>query len=127
MPKPPPRNNPKSAKSAGNEPPRPGKPREISSLLAVSGLAGRAREFVRRQDDWGSFFGQRLDPALFGAIGHYVEKDGTLTVFVHSASWAARLRFELPALWDAARDFRPGLARWVVKIQPVAARTGART
>jgi hypothetical protein len=112
---------------AGNGLSRSGKPREISSLLSGSGLANRAREFVRKQEDWGSFFAPRLEPALLAAIGHYVEKDGTLTIFVDSASWAARLRFALPDLWDAAREFRPSIARWAVKIQPVAARTGART
>ncbi|MBM4209197.1 MAG: DUF721 domain-containing protein [Gammaproteobacteria bacterium] len=127
MPKPPPRNNPKSPKVAGNAPARPGKPREISSLLSGSGLASRAREFVRRQEDWGGFFAARLEPALLAAIGHYVEKDGTLTIFVDSAAWAARLRYALPDLWPAASEFRPGIARWTVKIQPVAARTGART
>lgn len=127
MPKPPPRNNPKSPRLAGNGLSRSGKPREISSLLSGSGLANRAQEFVRKQEDWGSFFAPRLEPALLAAIGHYVEKDGTLTIFVDSASWAARLRFALPDLWDAAREFRPSIARWAVKIQPVAARTGART
>ena len=126
MPKPPPRNNPKLPKLAGNGLPRPGNPKDINSLLAGSGLAKQAREFVRRQDDWGSFFAGRLDPMLLEAIGHYVEKDGTLTIFVNSAAWAARLRFALPELWSAAREFRPGTERWTVKIQPVAARTGAR-
>jgi len=126
MPKPSPRNNPKTTKAAGNAPAGPGKPREISSLLSGSGLSDRAQEFVRRQEDWASFFAARLEPALLAAIGHFVEKDGTLTIFVGSAAWAARLRYALPDLWPAASGFRPGIARWKVKIQPVAARTGAR-
>jgi hypothetical protein len=127
MPKPPSRYNPKLVEHRTNSPSRAGKLSEISKLLDNSGLTARAREFVSRQDDWAGFFAARLEPALFAAIGHYVEKDGTLTVFVGSAAWAARLRYELPALWTAAREFRPGVARWVVKIQPVAASTGART
>ena len=127
MPKPPSRYNPKLGENRGKSVARAGKPSEISKLLANSGLTTRTREFVARQDDWSGFFAARLEPALFAAIGHYVEKDGTLVIFVGSAVWAARLRYELPALWSAAREFRPGVARWLVKIQPVAASTGART
>ncbi len=111
----------------GNTPARGGNPSEIKNLLQRSALAKGAREFVARQTDWSGFFGERLEPALFAAIGHYAEKEGTLTIFVASAAWAARLRFELPALWLAAREFRPAVQRWAVKVQPVAASTGART
>ena len=127
MPKPPSRNNPKRGSLSRNDSCRGGKPSEIKNLLLRSALGNKAREFVERQDDWTAFFARHLDPALQAAIGHYVEKDGTLTVFVSSAVWAARLRFELPAHWEAARQFRPAVVRWAVKIQPVAASTGART
>ncbi len=132
MPKPPPRLNRKSPKlgqsSAGRlSPLRPGKPGEIRDLLALSGLAQTARKFEGQQRDWRDFFATKLEPGLLEAIVHYVERDGTLTLHASSASWAARLRFALPALTDEARTFRPAVKKFVVKIQPVAASTGART
>lgn len=127
MPKPPDRHNSKRTNSFRNGPSTGGKPKEISALLERTGLGRQTREFVARQGDWADFFSTRLERPLFEAIGHYVEKDGTLTVFVDSAAWAARLRFALPPIWDDAQAFRPGVVRWAVKIQPAAARTGART
>jgi hypothetical protein len=132
MPKPPHRHNPNSPKlgqsSAGRlTPVRPGKPREIKDLLKRSGLAQAAQKFEGQQRDWRDFFAEKLEPGLLEAIVHYVERDGTLTLHASSASWAARLRFALPALTDEAKTFRPVVKKFVVKIQPVAASTGART
>jgi hypothetical protein len=132
MPKPPPRLNPKSPKlgqSSGGRiaPARPGKPSEIKDLLSRSGLAQAARKFEGQQRDWRDFFAEKLEPRLLEAIVHYVEREGTLTLHASSASWAARLRFALPALTDEAKTFRPAVKKFVVKIQPVAASTGART
>lgn len=132
MPKPPNRLNPKSPKLGRNPSGsvggvRPGKPREIKDLLSRSGLAQAARQFQGQQRDWRDFFAEKLDPGLLGAIVHYVEREGTLTVHASSAAWAARLRYALPALEAEARAFRPAVRKFVVKIQPVAASTGART
>jgi hypothetical protein len=132
MPKPPPRLNPKSSDPglpSGRQPlpGRPGKPREIKDLLSRSGLAQAAKKFEGQQRDWRDFFAEKLEPGLLESIVHYVERDGTLTVQASSASWAARLRFALPALLEDAQAFRPGIKKFVVKVQPVAASTGART
>lgn len=62
-----------------------------------------------------------------GSVRHFVQKDDTLTIFVSSAAWAARWRYALPGVWPQAQAFRPAIARCVVKIQPAAASTGART
>lgn len=132
MPKPPPRLNPKSPKlgqspGRGISPARPGKPGEIKDLLSRSGLAQAANTFKGQQRDWRDFFAEKLEPRLLEAIVHYVERDDTLTLHASSASWAARLRFALPDLTDEAKAFRPTVKKFVVKIQPVAASTGART
>lgn len=128
MPKPPPRYNPKLVKPTRNESVRTGQPSKINDLLSKSLIGGGAvRQFERRQEDWASFFAAHLSAAQAAAISHYVERDGTLTILVRSAEWAARLRYTLPSLWSAAQQFRPTLARWLVKVQPAAASTGART
>jgi hypothetical protein len=128
MPKPPGRHNPKLGIPTGKSPDHTRKPSKINDLLSRSAIGGAAiRAFVDRQESWESFFTTRLEPALLAAVGHYVEKDGTLTIFVTSAAWAARMRYALPALWPAAMQFRPAVSRWVVKVQPAAASTGART
>jgi hypothetical protein len=107
---------------------RSGQPNKINDLLAKSLIGGTSvRVFANRQADWSGFFAAYLSPEQLGAVSHYVERDGTLSILVRSAEWAARLRYSLPPLWAAAQEFRPGLKRWVVKVQPAAASTGART
>ena len=128
MPKPPVRHNPKSAKSADSRTQKTFQPSKIKDLLDKSGLTGRAiGHFVARQQSWEAFFAPRLPAALMGEISHFVEKDGVLTVYVSSAAWSARLKFALAECWTAVLAERPTLQRWVVKVQPVAASTGART
>lgn len=107
---------------------RPGKPKPINDLLAKSALLGGAvRRFEARQTGWEGFFAGRLSPELAREISHYVERDGTLTVFASSAAWSARLRFVLAEHWPAIVAHSPTLKRWVVRVQPAAASTGART
>jgi len=128
MPKPPARHNPKSAKSADSRTQKTFQPSKIKDLLDKSGLTGRAiGQFVERQQSWEAFFASRLPAPLAGEISHFVEKDGVLTVYVSSAAWSARLKFALAECWTAVVAERPTLQRWVVKVQPVAASTGART
>jgi predicted nucleic acid-binding Zn ribbon protein len=103
-------------------------PSKIKDLLDKSGLTGRAiGQFVAKQQSWEAFFAPRLPAALASEISHFVEKDGVLTVYVSSAAWSARLKFALAECWPAVIAEQPTLQRWVVKIQPVAASTGART
>lgn len=108
--------------------PRPGNPKPINDLLSKTGLVGRAvQRFSASQSGWEGFFESRLSPELAREISHYVERDGTLTVFVSSAAWSARLRFVLAEHWPAIVENAPTLTRWAVRVQPAAARTGART
>jgi predicted nucleic acid-binding Zn ribbon protein len=128
MPKPPARHNPKSVKSADSQRQKAFQASKVRDLLDKSGLTGRAiGEFVARQQSWEAFFAARLPASLAREISHVVEKDGVLTVCVSSAAWSARLKFALAECWPAVVAQRPTLQRWVVKIQPVAASTGART
>lgn len=90
-------------------------------------LRGAVAGFERRQDDWETFFESRLPAPLRRAISHYVERDGTLTIFVSSAAWSARLRFALAECGSALSAYRPSVKRYAVRVQPAAANTGART
>ena len=128
MPKPPARHNPKSVKSPDTRRQKTFQPSKIKDLLDKAGLTGRAiGQFVARQQSWEAFFATRLPASLTKEISHFVEKDGVLTVYVSSAAWSARLKFALAECWPAVLAERPSLQRSVVKIQPVAASTGART
>ncbi|MBM4191481.1 MAG: DUF721 domain-containing protein [Gammaproteobacteria bacterium] len=118
--------NPKTLE-AGQSPARSGRPEEIRGLLTRSGLAQAAQKFAGQQRDWNDFFSEKLAADLLAAIVNFVERDGTLTIHVSSASWAARLRLALPDLADEVRTFRDAVKKVVVKVQPVAASTGART
>lgn len=128
MPKAPHRNNPKLVKPARNETIRAGSPRKINDLLSRSGLGTAAvQAYVEGEHRWAEFFAAKLEPALCRAVAHYVEHGDTLTIFVRSAAWAARWRYALPTLDTEAEAFRPVIKKRVVKIQPAAASTGART
>ena len=128
MPKAPRRHNPKLRKSPENGSIRSSQPSKINDLLSKSLIGGAAvRAFEDRQQDWSGFFARHLAPEQLAAVSNFVERDGTLTILVRSAEWAARLRYALPAIWSAAQEFRPEIARWTVKVQPAAASTGART
>lgn len=105
-----------------------GKPKRINELLAKTGVMRSAvAGFERRQGDWEAFFESRLPAQLRRAISHYVERDGTLTIFVSSAAWSARLRFALAECGSALSAYRPSIKRYAVRVQPAAANTGART
>lgn len=108
--------------------PSRGKPKQINDLLANTAvLRGAVAGFARRQSDWESFFETRFPADLRQAISHYVERDGTLTVFARSAAWSARVRFALAECWPEVGAHRPTVKRYVVRVQPAAASTGART
>jgi hypothetical protein len=68
-----------------------------------------------------------LEADLAAQITQIVEREGALTVYAGSAAWSARLRFAMAEHWEAARAASPGIERWSVRVQPVAASTGART
>ena len=128
MPKPPPRYNPRHVTAAGSPSSRVKKPIGIKDLL---GRSAPLQQAIARQADrgtfWRGFFAARLAPDLAGQITQIVEREGALTVYAQSAAWSARLRFAMAELWGEAQAASPGLTRCSVKVQPVAARTGART
>ncbi len=65
--------------------------------------------------------------ALAAAVLNIIEREGTLVFYVTSASWASRLRYELPSWWPALIEgIHPAPSGWRVQIQPAAASTGAR-
>ena len=128
MPKPPERHNPPKMSRRPIRARPTKKPLSINDLLAGTGLL---QQGIRRQTGrdafWRTFLTERLDPGLLAQVTQIVEREGALTVYAGSAAWSARLRFALAEHWAAAQAASPGLVRWSVRVQPVAARTGART
>ena len=128
MPKPPDRHNPARATRRTSGARHAKKPSSINELL--SGL-GVLQQGIRRQTGreafWRDFLTARLEADLLAQVTQIVEREGALTVYAQSAAWSARLRFAMAELWGEAQAASPGLTRCSVKVQPVAARTGART
>ena len=61
-----------------------------------------------RQAYWRSWLSEQLPHELDAHLTGAVERDGSLTVFVDSAAWAARLRFALTDLSpELERSERP--------------------
>jgi predicted nucleic acid-binding Zn ribbon protein len=128
MPKPPDRHNPSKVirRPARQRPAK--KPNSINDLLSGSGLLQQAiRRQTGREAFWREFLGARLPPELAARVTQIVEREGGLTVYAESAAWSARLRFAIAEHWDAVQAASPGISRWAVRVQPAAARTGART
>ncbi len=128
MPKPPDRHNPAKVTRRS---PRPHPTRKTSSINELLSGLGVLQQGIRRQTGreafWRDFLAARLEADLLAQVTHIVEREGALTVYAQSAAWSARLRFAMAELWVEAQAASPGLTRCSVKVQPVAARTGART
>lgn len=99
--------------------PRYGKPRPLADLLvrpasplsALRERAAAAGDWLRLVQDW---VPAGLGPHVTSAVG----RGHQLTVYVASAAWAARLRFEAPALLGKARAHDPGIEAVQVKVLP---------
>src|SRR5262245_11898402 len=75
------------------------KPRSVADLIQsgtprLSGLLNRAKAASSLRDEVQSLLPERLRPHL----SHASERQGELTLFVDSAAFCARLRFEIPRL-----------------------------
>ena len=133
MPKPPSRNNPPKVRNAprsraGRAAIRPGKPSSIKDLLAKSGLGdGAMAAGTEARQRWRDALLGHLPAELGPQLGTVSESEGRLAVSAKSAAWSARLRYALAECWPALRAEHPQLKDYVVRIQPAAASTGART
>ncbi|MBV6418134.1 MAG: hypothetical protein CMLOHMNK_02927 [Steroidobacteraceae bacterium] len=99
--------------------PRYGKPRALADLLArpasplvsLQTRALAAGDWLRRVRGW-------VPGDLAPHVTSAVERDRALTVYVASAAWAARLRFETPSLLERAREASPDVTEVRVKVLP---------
>lgn len=128
MPKPPLRDNPHRHRSAQSGQRSQSKPFEIKDLLNRHGLGVEARKSqVQTDEHWQVRFRTLAPTALAAAVIRIVEREGTLVFYVKSATWASRLRYELPAWWPMLIEGTDPLpSGWRVQIQPAAASTGER-
>lgn len=96
------------------------KPRSVADLLHSSSprlahLASRARAAVALRDEVQSLLPTRLQ----GHLAHASERHGEVTLWVDSAAFCARMRFEIPNLREGvtAKLGRP-VQRIRVRVQP---------
>jgi hypothetical protein len=66
----------------------------------------------------------KLEPALAERITGTGFEAGTLTVYVESAAWSARLRYALAECLPQLRDAEQTLTTVTVRLRPRAAPTG---
>jgi len=65
-------------------------------LLAKAGITSKGiAQYTDQQSRWSSKLAAALDPALFERITGTGFDAGTLTVYVESAAWSARLRYAM--------------------------------
>jgi hypothetical protein len=128
MPKQPLRDNPHRAKSPRAGQRNSSKPFEIKDLLTRHGLGIESRKSAQSAaEHWQARFRTLASPALEAAVHQISEREGKLVFYVSSATWASRLRVELPAWWPALIEgVAPAPSGWRVIIQPAAANTGDR-
>ncbi|MFO1510874.1 MAG: DciA family protein [Steroidobacteraceae bacterium] len=107
------------AQSRNSGSPRYGKPGALADLLArpASPLATlRAR--ARAAEDWLTLVRSWLPADTASRVTSAVEREGRLTVYVASATWAARLHFEVEALLTKVREQNGRIAAVQVKVLP---------
>ncbi len=80
----------------------------------------REREDLRQS--WLEWLRATLPQELGAAVVDAVARGPVLTLHVASASWAARLRFSLPALTSQAQQRSPGIATLRVRVAPTGRR-----
>lgn len=119
MPKSPGRHKKTGAQTRKSGYPRYGKPRALADLLArpASPLAA-LRERAAAAEDWLQLVRAWVTPELAAHVTSVVERGPALTIYVSSAAWAARLRFEADALLERARGKNTALTALSVKILP---------
>ncbi|MCU0760737.1 MAG: DUF721 domain-containing protein [Steroidobacteraceae bacterium] len=98
----------------------------VKDLLAKAGITSKGiAQFADQQDKWLKRLRERLDPALCERITGTGFEAGTLTVYVESAAWSARLRYALAEALPALRETDAALAAVSVRLRPKPAATGS--
>ncbi|MFZ9994372.1 MAG: DciA family protein [Steroidobacteraceae bacterium] len=128
MPKPPLRDNPHSRPTTGSGARAKSKPLQINELLARHGLGSeRQNQVLSSEEQWYARWQAIAPPPLRPAVVRIVDRRGRLVFYVSSASWASRLRLELPTWWPTLIAHQsPAPSGWRIQIQPTAASTGER-
>lgn len=94
----------------------------VKDLLAKSGITSKGiAQFADQQDKWLKMLRARLEPALCERITGTGFDAGTLTVYVESAAWSARLRYALAEELPALREGDATLVAVSVRLRPRAA------
>jgi hypothetical protein len=91
----------------------------VKDLLAKAGITSKGiAQFADQQETWLRVLRERLEPALFGRITGTGFAAGTLTVYVESAAWSARLRYALAEELPAMRQHHAQLSTVSVRLRP---------
>lgn len=100
---------------------RYGKPRSLTDLLArpASPLATLQQRAAAARD-WLDLVRAWLPDPLAHEVTSATLRGAALTIYVASAAWAARLRFETEGLLAQAQGIEPGVTEVRVKILPPA-------
>jgi hypothetical protein len=94
----------------------------VKDLLAKAGITSKGiAQFADRQSRWQSMLTSMLDPELSRRITGTGFEGGTLTVYVESAAWSARLRYALAERLPQLRAADSTLTAVSVRLRPRAA------
>jgi Dna[CI] antecedent, DciA len=99
-------------------------PFNVKDLLAKAGITSKGiAQFADQQSRWSAKLAAALDPALFEKITGTGFDAGTLTVYVESAAWSARLRYALAECLPLLQEAEATLTTVSVRLRPRAAPT----
>lgn len=122
MPKRPPRNKNFRPRSETPRPYGQRAPFNVKDLLAKSGITSKGvAQYADQQGRWSSKLAAALDPGLFQRITGTGFDAGTLTVYVESAAWSARLRYALAECLPRLQQADATLTAVSVRLRPRAA------
>jgi hypothetical protein len=119
MPKRPPRNKNFRPRSETIRPYGQRAPFNVKDLLAKAGITSKGiAQFADQQSRWSSKLASTLDPALFERVTGTGFEAGTLTVYVESAAWSARLRYAIAECLPRLQEADATLAAVSVRLRP---------
>ncbi len=94
-------------------------PFNVKDLLAKAGITSKGiARFADQQNHWTKRLESALDPALAQRITGTGFEAGTLTVYVESAAWSARLRYALAECLPQLQATDEGLTNVSVRLRP---------
>ena len=97
-------------------------PQRLAGIMKSGGWIRALREREDARQSWLEWLRTALPQELGVAVVDAVARGSVLTLHVASASWAARLRFSLPALASQAQQRSPGIDTLRVRVAPAGRR-----